>query len=174
MFRNVVNSSLDSGASEESAFKQAWGALKNQGWKKGKDGGKWVKMAKTFKISKLDEDRNLVFGWANVSIRKDGDQIIDLQGDLIDPEDLEEAAYVFNLEFRKSGVMHDGDAVGELIESLIVTPDKLEAMGLEKDSLPLGWWVGFYIDDDEIFAKVKDGTYSMFSIQGKAVREEAA
>lgn len=41
-FMGVVNSALDGGSSEASAFKQAWGALKNAGWRKG-DGDKWVK-----------------------------------------------------------------------------------------------------------------------------------
>ncbi len=45
-------------------------------------------------------------------------------------------------------------------------------MGLAADVLPYGWWVGFHIDDPTAFAKIKDGTYAMFSIQGHALREE--
>lgn len=130
-------------------------------------------MDKRLAITKVDSDRNLVFGWANVSIRKDGEQILDSQGHMIDPEDLEEAAYLFNLFFRKSGVMHESESVGELIESFMVTPEKLEAMGLAKDALPQALWVGFYIEDDKVFEKVKTGEYSMFSIQGKAFKEDA-
>jgi hypothetical protein len=125
-----------------------------------------------FAITKADGDQNLVFGWANVSIRKDGEQVEDSQGDLIDPGDLEMAAYQFNLDFRETGVMHEGEAVGYLIESFMVTPEKLTKMGLATDALPTGWFVGFYVPDDEVFAKVKDKTFSMFSIQGHAVKEE--
>lgn len=123
------------------------------------------------RITKLDDQRNLVFGWANIAVRKDGEQITDSHNDQIDPAELENAAYLFNLAFRKSGVDHVGDAVGSLVESLFVTPDKLEAMGLEKTALPQGWWVGFYIEDDAIFEKVKAGDYEMFSIQGRALRQ---
>jgi hypothetical protein len=123
-------------------------------------------------VTKVDTDRNLVFGWAYVSVDKSGQRIMDHSNETIDIEDLEDAAYLFNLAFRDSGVMHKGEAVGELVESFVSTPQKLEKMGLPKESLPTGWWVGFYIEDDEVFAKVKDGTYSMFSIQGKAIREE--
>lgn len=124
------------------------------------------------RVAKIDSDRNLVFGWAYVSIRKDGTPVVDHSQEMIDPEDLEDAAYIFNLEFRESGVMHKGQAVGRLIESLVVTKDKLEKLELPLDSLPTGWWVGMYIDDDEVFKKIKDGTFSMFSIQGVAAKEE--
>jgi hypothetical protein len=43
-------------------------------------------------------------------------------------------------------------------------------MGLAKDALPVGLWVGFKIDDADVWAKVKSGEYPMFSIQGKAKR----
>lgn len=124
-------------------------------------------------ITKIDSDRNLVFGWAYVSIDKDGEQVVDHSGEAVDPETLEEAAYLFNLDFRKSGEMHQGEAVGELIESFMVTPEKLDLMGIAKDGAPTGLWVGFYIDDDEIFGKVKSGKYTAFSIQGQATREAA-
>jgi hypothetical protein len=62
--------------------------------------------------------------------------------------------------------------VGQMIESFMGTPDKLEAMGLPADSLPMGHWVGFHIPDPTVFAKIRDGTYGSFSIQGTAVREE--
>ena len=129
-------------------------------------------MNEPVRICKVDGDRNLVFGWANVSIRKDGEVVTDSHQDQIDPDELETAAYLFNLEFRKTGVMHQGAAVGRLVESCFFTPEKLEKMGLPTDALPQGWWLGFYVEDDEVFAKVKDGTYSMFSIQGRAVREK--
>jgi len=45
VFRNVVNSQLERGLSEERAFASAWSALKSQGWKKGDD-GKWHKIQK--------------------------------------------------------------------------------------------------------------------------------
>lgn len=127
---------------------------------------------KDIRITKVDEDRNLVFGWAYVSLRKDGEQVVDHSEEIIDPQELEDAAYLFNLSFRETGVLHKGDAVGRLVESFVSTPAKAEAMGLTKEALPVGWWVGFYIDDDDVFDKVKKGEFAMFSIQGRAIREE--
>ena len=107
-----------------------------------------------------------------MAVGKQGDQVLDHQDHLIDIEDLEEAAYLFALEFRTTGEMHVGDVQGHLIETFVVTPEKLEKMGLPKDSLPQGWWVGFHIPDASVYKKVKDGLYKMFSIQGTAVAEE--
>ena len=124
-------------------------------------------------ISKVDDSQNLVFGWANISVAKDGEQLTDLHDDQIDIAELEQAAYEFNLHFRETGVNHQGDAVGRVVESFVVTPEKLEKMGLPDDSLPMGWWFGVYVEDDATFEKVKKGELSMFSIQGTAMREEA-
>ncbi len=128
-------------------------------------------MSKDVNIIKMDTDNNLVFGWANVSITEDGTQVLDSHDDMIDPQDLELAAYAFALQFRDTGVMHEGEAVGKMVESFMVTKEKLEKMGLAEDALPIGWWVGFYVEDDTVFEKVKKGEFSMFSIQGVAIRE---
>ena len=45
-------------------------------------------------------------------------------------------------------------------------------MGIPPGTLPVGWWIGFQVTDPEVWAKVKDGTYSMFSIEGTAQRVE--
>lgn len=169
VFRNVVNSQEERGLSTERAFQSAWGALKNQGWVKGQD-EKWHQVEKVLKV---DDERQQVFGWASVAIAKDGTPVEDLQGDVIDVDELEEAGYRFALGEGGSGVMHQGEVVGHLIESFMVTPAKLEAMGLPADSLPQGLWVGFHVPDPEVFAKVKSGEFAMFSIQGSAIREGA-
>jgi cation transport regulator ChaB len=179
VFRNVVNSQEERGLSTERAFRSAWAALKAQGWVKNEDTGKWHKVEKIAwhkleQVQKVDSERQYVFGWASVAIAKDGTQVEDLQGDLIDVEDLEDAAYQFALDYRGTGVMHQGEVVGQLIESFMVTPEKLDALGLPPDALPQGLWVGFHVPDAEVFAKVKAGEFRMFSIQGDAIREEAA
>lgn len=124
-----------------------------------------------FTLTKLDSDRNLVFGWASIAATVDGKALIDKQGDIIEPEVLEEAVYDFVLEFREADEMHSRVTKGMLIESLVTTPDKLTAMGLPAGSVPTGWWVGFKVDP-ETFQKVKSGHYPMFSIEGTAERVE--
>lgn len=129
-------------------------------------------VAKAFDIFKSDDDKRLVFGWANISRTKDGKTVLDLQGDTIEPEDLEEAAYEYVLNFRDTGEEHISTLrkKGKLVESIVFTKEKMQAMKIPEGMLPEGWWVGFYIEDDDTWEKVKNGTYQMFSIEGKGQR----
>ena len=127
---------------------------------------------KSVSIFKTDDDKRLVFGWASVSITVDGEQLEDRQQDLIDPEDLEEAAYEYVLHFRDTGERHNPNLrkKGKLVESCVFTAEKQKAMGIPEGIIPVGWWIGFKIEDDEAWEKVKNGVYKMFSIEGKANR----
>ena len=127
----------------------------------------------SFSIYKTDDDKRLVFGWASISITVDGEQLEDRQNDLIDPEDLEEAAYEYVLNFRDTGEEHIPTMrkKGKLVESCVFTAEKQQAMGIPAGTLPVGWWIGFKIEDDDAWSRVKSGVYKMFSIEGRATRE---
>ena len=127
---------------------------------------------KSVSILKTDDDKRLVFGWASVSITVDGEQLEDRQKDMIDPEDLEEAAYEYVLNFRDTGEEHISSMrkKGKLVESVVFTEEKQRAMGIPPGTLPVAWWIGFKIEDNAAWERVKNGTYKMFSIEGKANR----
>ncbi len=127
---------------------------------------------KKFKVMKSDDERHLAFGWANVSIRADGGLIEDWQEDIIEPEELENAAYRFVEFYREGGEMHERGGAAVLVESVEFTEEKMQAIGIPAGILPVGWWIGFKVLDEEVWEKVKDGTYSMFSIEGTAERAE--
>ena len=124
-----------------------------------------------FKVAKIDGLKQQVFGWASVAIAADGETVVDTHDHIIPPEELESAVYDFNLIYRDLDEKHTEAIQGALIESFVVTPEKLEKMGLAPDALPVGWWVGFWVPDPAVFAKVVSGQYSMFSIAGSAVME---
>lgn len=128
---------------------------------------------KSFNIYKTDDDKRLVFGWASIAITADGEQLEDRQKDMIDPEDLEESVYEYVLNFRDTGEEHIPTMrkKGKLVESCVFTVEKQKAMGIPEGTLPVGWWIGFKIEDDAAWERVKNGTYRMFSIEGKAYRE---
>lgn len=125
-----------------------------------------------FSVYKTAEDQRLVFGWANVAIRTDGKTIVDSQNDIIVPEDLALAAYDYVLNFRNGGERHDPALrkKARMVESCVFTKEKMAAMGIPEGVVPEGWWIGFRVDDDDAWAKVKSGEYSMFSIEGTATR----
>ena len=124
-----------------------------------------------FKILK-SKDKRLVFGWASVSITADGELLQDLQNDSIAPDDLETAAYEYVLQFRDGGEEHQPNLrrKAKLVESCVFTEEKQEALGIPLGILPVGWWIGFYVEDNDAWEKIKNGTYQMFSIEGTATR----
>jgi hypothetical protein len=125
----------------------------------------------SFQIAKTVPAKQQVFGWASVAALASGETVIDSHDHVIPPDELESAVYEFNMLHRDLDENHTDTVQGTLIESLMVTPDKLEKMGLAPDALPTGWWVGFWIADPAVFQKVVNGEYSMFSIAGMAVVE---
>lgn len=128
--------------------------------------------SRSIEIRKLDEEQRLVFGWLSVAVDKDGNSVVDSQDDVIEPAELEKAAYDFVLNARGAGEMHEKlDGIGKLVESVVFTKEKRAALGIPDGVVPDGWLVGFKIDDGDVWAKVKDGTYRAFSIGGRGVRE---
>jgi hypothetical protein len=126
-----------------------------------------------FRIAKSDDEKMLAFGWANVSMRVGGELIEDWQGDIIEPEELEAAAYEYVRLYGDGGEMHERGGVAVLIESVVFTEDKMAAMGIPAGTLPVGWWIGFKVTDKDVWEKIKNGTYSMLSIEGEAERVQA-
>ena len=130
----------------------------------------------SLQMKKSIEDKKQVFGWANVAEDEQVNVIEDFQGDTITAEELEKTAYDYVLQFRDTGEKHDPALrkKGKMIESIVFTKEKIQALGLPENSLPCGWWVGFQITDDDTWQKIKSGQYHMFSIEGTAQREEMA
>ncbi len=128
-------------------------------------------------ISKVDLDKRQVFGWSYISHNTDGTVSIDKSGDFIsEVEELEKSAYQFMLKSRTGGADHkrsdDGPrVVSKMIESMVFTPEKEKMLGLSKGTLPSGWWVGFQVDDDQTWDRVKSGELTSFSIHGSGTRK---
>ena len=93
--------------------------------------------------------------------------MVDRQEDTIAPEELEKAAYEFVLNARVAGEEHVRKGVGRLVESVVLTYEKqqaiqegLRAFGVAKATIDLGcegWFGGFYIDDDDVWQMIKSG-----------------
>jgi hypothetical protein len=125
-------------------------------------------------IAKADDSQQRLFGWVSIAVRKDGQSLVDLQGDVIDIEDLAEAWYDYVAESGSLTMMHAGPERGHLIEAMVFTPEKVAALGLAEGAVPLGAWAGYFVPDAHDYAVIKARGYFMFSIEGEAFREEIA
>lgn len=133
-----------------------------------------------FKAQTVDEDQHLVFGLASLSVTADGELLTDLQQDQIEPAELEKAFYDYVVESRVGDVNHERVQKSTLVESFVVTPEKLlmllKACGYTGD-MPVfkgvAAWVGFRVEDEETWLRVKGGELKAFSIEAAARRVAA-
>lgn len=120
-------------------------------------------------VIEKQEDQRIVYGWASV-IEKDGEAVVDKQGDVIEEGELIEAVHEFVSDSRVGKVMHDGGQTSRIVDSIVMTKDLQKALGIDLGKV--GWLVGVKIDDDETWNLSKSGKLPMFSIGGKAIREK--
>ena len=126
-------------------------------------------------IVKIDEEKKLVFGWASVIKDAQDKVLLDRQDDFIDSEDeLEKAAYEYVLKSRDGGEMHIRKGVSTMVESVVLSKEKQAALGIPSGTIPIGWWVGFKVNDDRVWGEVKKGGYVGFSVHGTGKREKTA
>jgi hypothetical protein len=119
-------------------------------------------------IIKMDDEQRVVYGWASV-VTEDDQPVVDTQGDVISPSEMEKMANDFMLDVRKAKAMHEGDQVGEVIHSMPLTKELMKAFDIFSDKE--GWMVGFKIYDDDTWEDVKNGRFSGLSIGGKGSYE---
>jgi hypothetical protein len=135
-----------------------------------------------YTITKRNDEKKQVFGWALVSAQWETDtagkpvlkKLVDYQKDIVDEDEMEKIAYQFVLKYRNGGDMHIDEEAGTAtcIESICMTVEKQQAMGIPEGVVPVGWWIGFQINDDDLWDKVKKGDRKAFSIEGTAVRQK--
>lgn len=124
-------------------------------------------------IVRKDAERHVVYGWAYVAEDANGVQVVDHSGEYVAIEDLERAFHSFMKSSRNSGQNHDGNDHGNVVvECIVFTNEKLEAMGIPAGTVPLGAWIGVEVNE-ETFERVASGELGAFSIEGTADRVAA-
>ena len=121
------------------------------------------------KILKADDEQRLVYGWASV-VTEDGNPVIDRQGDIIEPDTLVKAVNNFMEYVRVGKTMHTGEQTGVVVHSMPITKEIGDALGIHSNRE--GWVVAYKVYDDAVWAMVKSGELTAFSIGGSAVKEE--
>jgi hypothetical protein len=119
-------------------------------------------------IKKAEPERQMIFGWASV-VAKNGEYIIDKQGDIIPIHELENAVLDYMLHSRDHGVMHAAQGTGRLVMSFLTTPEYMDAFGLTQKDDQIGWIAGYKIEDPHLWEAHKRGLLPEFSIGGSSV-----
>jgi uracil-DNA glycosylase len=112
-------------------------------------------------IYKVDEEQRIVYGVVMEP------NILDSHSDYTSPEEIEQAAHVYLVNSRVVGDQHSQQASADVVESYIAP----QSMHIGEQPVAAGSWVmGVKVHDDEMWAGVKDGSYTGFSIGGFAHR----
>ena len=128
----------------------------------------------TATISKIQPENRRWWGWAYISKRADGSQVVDHSGDVVDTDEtraaLEDAFYRYVRDSGAGDDQHQFFGSSRVIEALAMTKDKAALMGIDQD-VPEGLWVGFEATDtpqgDELWSKIKSGDRRQMSIVGR-------
>lgn len=166
VFRTVANRELEQGASEESAFRQAWTAVKN-GWEKNAEGN-WVKKGMSeitivSDVCKVDGSLGLVFGYAMVC-KIDGEPHFDLQGHHIPEETMLKTLTKFMENSNIAKEMHTGEQVGKYLFAFPMTTDIAKALDIQVKQT--GALIAMKPDNQSTLEKFKSGEFTGFSIGG--------
>lgn len=119
------------------------------------------------KLGDVDDEQRMVWGWASVSAIK-SELLLDLQNDMIEPDELVKMATDFMESVRTGKRMHQGEPIATVIHSLPLTKELADSLGITLEQE--GWIVGVKVHDDETWGMVKSGELSAFSIGGHAER----
>jgi len=128
-----------------------------------------------YQVTKIEESLGLVFGWA-IICKIDGEEYFDRQNDHIPEDEMLRASTEFMLGDRVNGDMHLEDENGDIVKAGRIafawpmTEDVAKAFNI--DSSQTGMMIAAKIDDQEVLEKFENGTYTGFSIGGKAIRQE--
>lgn len=142
----------------------------------------WELAVPVFKVEEIDGlTGKMVFGIGSL-VSEGGRLVIDKQGDMITPQELEQAFYGYMLDSRQHGEMHKFVGTGRCIAGYVISAVHKEALlkagyrlsftklatGEECEGLIAGW----VIDDADTLEKIKSGQLPELSIGGTGIRVE--
>lgn len=118
-------------------------------------------------VTKVDDEQRIVYGFASV-VSKNGEMIVDRQGDVISADEMEKAATRFMLGARNGLTMHKGEPTTTIVHSMPLTKQVMEAFGISSDKE--GWLIAVKVHDEDTWDRMKKGEFTGFSIGGRAKR----
>ena len=122
-------------------------------------------------VTKVDNEQRVVYGYASV-VSKNGEVVVDRQGDVITAETMEKAATQFMLGARNGLTMHSGEPTTTIVHSMPLTKQIMDSFGIQCDKE--GWLIAVKVHDDATWDRMKKGEFTGFSIGGRAKKVQIA
>ncbi len=130
-------------------------------------------------IAKVDLERRIFGGWAYVAHARDGSQVVDHSGDVVDTPEawqaLSDSFIEYALESRSGDLNHAEYGAADLVEMAIFDAEKRSALGIAEGSTPDGVYVSFKARTSpagrRLWEQVKSGVIRSLSIVGDGWRE---
>lgn len=122
------------------------------------------------KAQATSDDEATVTGWASVVTDEHGVPIIDYDGDIIPVRELEKAAQTAFVDAGgkgRAGDMHERTGVADIVESMVLTKEKRQALGLGEG--PEGWVVTLKVRDKQLVKDIRSGRKLELSLHGEAL-----
>jgi len=126
-----------------------------------------IETAIRLELRKLNDEQRVATGWVSIVEDADGNQILDAEGHLVPVTELEKAVHDAFSESGgggKGGDLHEQKGVLDVVESFVFTAEKRDALGLGDG--PAGWAASFRVNDDDVWAKIKNGERPELSLLG--------
>lgn len=105
-------------------------------------------------------------------IEEGGKTVIDHHGDMVEMPTLQKAAHKYITDARIAKAMHRGDAIGEVVESVVIDDEFVKAIGATTDKR--GWWIGMRVYDEQIQKRIASGELRAFSIGGRGRKKRVS
>ena len=143
--------------------KDKWTMPQAKAWMKDRFEKKKTDLAeKDVPIVKVDDDKRLVYGVVYAPYETDA------QEDWMSPEEIEKAAHVYMTEYRKLRKNHEEDLDDCYVVESYIAPS---AMRIGNKTVTEGSWVMVTkINNDEVWADIKSGKITGYSMAGNALR----
>lgn len=133
-------------------------------------------------ISKVDDERRLVYAWASIARKADGTLPHDSQGDVIDTPEAEQAwedaFYDFLPRAATADDMHTDFDVAQIVGGVVTTPELAKALSIPDGTLPTGALIVVRVPKtprgDALWSDIRTGKRKMMSIVASVSREEIA
>ena len=116
-------------------------------------------------IIKVDEEQRLVTGVVYAP------NIVDSQGEFMEPDAIEKAAHEFMANYRNTDVKHNfiTNKDVDVVESYVAKADfELDGSKITKGT----WIITTKVEDDKLWEGIKKGDYKGYSMGGSGIREE--